>query len=250
MINKMGRKAIDISGQIFNNLLVLERDYNNPDKQHAYWMCQCQNCGKIKSIQGSRLSSGEIKSCNCIRPERIRDLTGQKFGLWTVLERDLDYSVHQKNSHTVYWKCQCECGTIRSIRADSLINGDSLSCGCNKYSKGEEKITQILCNNNINYEPQKLFDNCRFPDTNCMARFDFYLPDYNTLIEYDGKQHFESSNTGWNTKKNLEIIQKRDQFKNNWCKKNNIQLIRIPYIELRNITLEMLLPETSQYLIN
>lgn len=70
--------------------------------------------------------------------------------------------------------------------------------------------------------------------------FDFYLPEYNVCIEYDGIQHFEP--TRFNKKMTIEeandnfIQQKfRDEIKNNYCKNNNIKLLRIPYTEYDNI---------------
>ena len=67
-----------------------------------------------------------------------------------------------------------------------LGNGHKTSCGCLR-SKGEQKIIQILQENNILFEKEKTFENCFYPDTGGMCRFDFYLPDYNILIEYDGE---------------------------------------------------------------
>ena len=52
------------------------------------------------------------------------DLTGQKFGRWTVLEK-----APSKNK-AVYWICQCECGEIKEVKAASLRSGKSKSCGC------------------------------------------------------------------------------------------------------------------------
>lgn len=52
------------------------------------------------------------------------DLTGCRFGRWTVLERDLN------NKHDTAWICRCDCGTERSVRAICLINNRSKSCGC------------------------------------------------------------------------------------------------------------------------
>lgn len=52
------------------------------------------------------------------------NLKGKQFNRWTVLEFD---RVYNKNS---YWKCKCECGTIKSISGMSLKKGDSTSCGC------------------------------------------------------------------------------------------------------------------------
>lgn len=56
-------------------------------------------------------------------PAPAKDLTGQRFGLWTVLERD-------KTQAYVYWICHCDCGTVKSVRSMSLLNGGSQSCGC------------------------------------------------------------------------------------------------------------------------
>ena len=57
---------------------------------------------------------------------KIMDLTGQKFGRWTVLERDLS------KKGTAYWICECECGTKKSVCGSSLRGGVSSSCGCFK----------------------------------------------------------------------------------------------------------------------
>lgn len=242
-----GRKAVDITGVQFNNLIVLERDYDNSDKSHAYWKCQCQYCGKIKSIRGSKLRNGEVKSCPCVRPIRTKDLVGQHFGYWTVIERDIENILR---GHSAYWKCKCACGNIKSVRGDTLLNGESISCGCKKgISKGEELILTILAQNNIIFETQKTFDNCRFLESNCLARFDFYLSEYNCLIEFDGKQHFQADENGWNTKENLYMTKERDAFKNEWCKENNILLIRIPYWHLNDLCIKDLLPETSQFIL-
>ena len=58
------------------------------------------------------------------------DLTGKRFGHWTVIERD--DSIAKKN---IYWKCLCDCGTIRSVAGTSLRGGISVSCGCDKDLK-------------------------------------------------------------------------------------------------------------------
>lgn len=58
------------------------------------------------------------------------DLSGQRFGHWTVIERDNE--VKKKN---IYWKCKCDCGTVRSVAGTSLRSGISVSCGCDKDRK-------------------------------------------------------------------------------------------------------------------
>lgn len=62
-------------------------------------------------------------------------------------------------------------------------------------SKGEQLIYDILIENNLVFEQQKTFNNCINPKTNKKLRFDFYLPDYNCCIEYDGEQHYYFSNS-------------------------------------------------------
>jgi len=101
------------------------------------------------------------------------------------------------------WECKCECGNIITVFGKYLDNGHVISCGCIK-SSGETKIKKLLTELKIEFEAQKSFETCRFPDTNALARFDFYLPNYNCLIEYDGEQHFVSKNSGWSNDTKLE----------------------------------------------
>lgn len=60
------------------------------------------------------------------------------------------------------------------------------------------------------------------------------MPDYNIAIEYDGKQHFEDVYFG-GKESTLDYVKSNDKIKTEYCKNNNIKLIRIPYTELKNI---------------
>lgn len=108
-------------------------------------------------------------------------------------------------------------------------NGCSLCC----RSKGEQIIEKWLLNNNIHFEEQKKFNNLK------SKRFDFYLPLYNTCIEYDGAQHFFEKNQKTKNKDLAKIlfneVKRRDEEKTLFCSENKIRLIRIPFTELRNI---------------
>lgn len=102
---------------------------------------------------------------------------------------------------------------------------------CN-VSKGELLITNILKNLNVNYITQKKFNNCRYKNT---LPFDFYLPDYNMCIEFDGEQHFKEHKI-WGQEKFFNT-KRNDEIKNIYCKENNINLIRIRYDENINYKL-------------
>jgi len=106
---------------------------------------------------------------------------------------------------------------------------------CNN-SKGERGIEEYLLENNINFEKQKRFKECRHKRP---LPFDFYLPDYNICIEYDGEQHYKLTRfRGISVKKAKENFKEqpiKDAIKDKYCEDNNIKLIRIPYTEFEKI---------------
>lgn len=244
-------KLIDLTGKKFNRLTVLRKDTERKTNNGSYWICQC-DCGKIKSVKSSSLRRGEVQSCGCLRNEKVYEkmqeldyidhLEGQRFGKLTVLSKDHEET--KKHNNAVYWKCQCDCGKIKSIRGNNLKRKDenrTVSCGCYHRSVGETNILILLSENNINF-----IDQYRFVDFNKMP-YDFAIIENNKiirLIEFDGEQHFKETSGNWEP---LEKIQERDSVKNQYAKEHNIPLVRIPYWERDNITLEMLLG--NQYLI-
>lgn len=95
---------------------------------------------------------------------------------------------------------------------------------CNE-SCGEKQVRQWLYNYHIEYIPQKIFDNCK---NNRPLPFDFYLPKYNTCIEYDGEQHFKPIDY-FGGEDEFKQRQHNDEIKSQYCLDNNIHLLRIPY---------------------
>lgn len=190
----------------------------------AYWVCQC-DCGNIVEVSGTNLRQGQ-KACS-VSCSMTQDKTGEVYGKLTVIQQ-LPNNM---------WKCKCECGNYVLVSGKSLLQGHRLSCGCLR-SQGEAKLNSILDELNIKYETQKTFENCRFEDTKGLARFDFYLPEYNILIEYDGEQHYVSKDSGWSNEEQLAYTKQHDEYKNLWCKQNNITLIRIPYYDLEKLNEE------------
>ena len=113
---------------------------------------------------------------------------------------------------------------------------DGERCPVCNSSKGEKRISLFLKENNINYEAQKSFKECSYKR---MLPFDFYLPDYDICIEYDGQQHYNTIDFSGKNQKRAEEQFKQTQIKDNiktqYCLDHNIKLIRIPYWEFKNI---------------
>ena len=194
---------------------------------------KCSYCGKDFITEISSVGKGLTKSCGCLHSKTSKkktfiDITGQRFGKLVA-----KYEVGSTKDGRSIWYCECDCGGHKEVVGKLLRNGHTHSCGCSN-SKGNVKVKQCLEQLQLSFEEEKTFEDC-YTFKGYPYYFDFYLPDYNCCIEYDGKQHY----VGWpidNKRASVEYIQKNDQIKTDYCKNNNIKLIRIPYTEFDNIT--------------
>lgn len=107
------------------------------------------------------------------------------------------------------------------------------------YSNGERKIKGILDANNIFYLIEYSFKDCSNPKTGKRLRFDFYLPNNNILIEFDGEQHYKATG-GWNNKDAFKERVLRDSIKDLYVNEHYIKLIRIPYWDLDKLNYQYL----------
>lgn len=179
-------KALDLTNKRFGKLVALQRAPKRNDK-YTRWICQC-DCGNICEVRTDYLTSQHTISCGCEKQKCFftNHIDNQKFGKLTVLEQ---YGSDSK-------LCICDCGNKVIVKTYNLMNGNTQSCGCLK-SKGELKINTLLNKMLITYKTQYSFDDCRFPNTNKLAYFDyaiFHNDKLLCLIEYDGAQHYY----GWN----------------------------------------------------
>ena len=225
----------DLTGKVFGYLTVLKPTEERSNGS-IIWECQCE-CGKICYIPTSNLSREHTRSCGCktykISGDKLRlKLKGKKFGKLTVIEELPSKNLESK------WLCQCECGNKIEATGWHLTKGIVQSCGC-LISKGEFKIRELLISANIPFTTQAIFEDCLSPK-NKKLRFDFYI-DNKYLIEFDGEQHYMKEPNQIFSIEDLEKIKLYDEIKNQWCKKNNIPLIRIKFDRLENLTLEDLL---------
>jgi very-short-patch-repair endonuclease len=104
--------------------------------------------------------------------------------------------------------------------------------GC-KESKGETRIRVFLEINSIEFIPQHSYEDCKYKNK---LLFDFYLPKYGLIVEFDGKQHYEPiEGLHGRPDYDFDYQQLKDKIKNEYCSKNNIPLLRIPYTSINNI---------------
>lgn len=234
-IKTCGECNKNLIGQKFGRLLVLEK--GKKDKaQHQYYICKC-DCGNICEINSDNLRRGLTKSCGCLHSEithknTFKDITGQKFGKLTAINYEI------KNSK-VYWKCKCDCGNEILVFLGHLQNGHTTSCGCDKSSKGEKEIASLLDAANLNYIHDKQYFKDLILPSGGIGRYDYIILDKNNapqrIIEFDGEQHFKDC---WSSVENVKL---NDEVKNKYAFEHNIPIVRIPYWERNNITLDMLM---------
>ena len=126
-------KLIDLQNKRFGDLVVIKRGPNTPDNK-VQWFCQC-DCGNIILRTSKTLRNGTT-NCGCKKRTTVKDLTDQKFGRLTVIER---YGSDKNNKAT--WVCLCECGKSVVIRGSDLTSGKIKSCGCLKTELLSEDLT-------------------------------------------------------------------------------------------------------------
>lgn len=237
----MGVK-IDMIGKTFGLLTVKEELPERRDYRKIVYRCVCE-CGNERDVLGENLRGGITTSCGCMaNANRKLDIIGHKYNLLTVLE-----PTDRRCGHSVVHKCLCECGNIAYVSTTDLRTGNTKSCGCLK-SKGESKISLLLYQHNIDFEKEY---SVRINEN--YYRFDFCIKNTDGtikyLIEYDGIQHFKTKTGGWNNENSLKDVKRRDNIKNEYCKNNNIPLIRIPYTHYNDITIEDLMLDSTNFLI-
>lgn len=245
-------------GDHFGRWTVLEINVYNPNskakKPIKMAKCQCQ-CGIIRYKEFRDLYDGRSLSCGCLRTEQVIERNKQKgeiplgtrFGKLTVIE-DLGYRTQSRGKRVRWSKCKCDCGNIIEVLNNNLRTGGTQSCGCIK-SRGETVIKKLLIDNNINFATEYSFNDL-VSSAGYPLKFDFAIFKDNQLyelIEFDGRQHYQGPDASWKQSYSLEELQFRDNQKNEYCKNHNIPLIRIPYFDIGNISLQTLNLENFNY---
>jgi hypothetical protein len=116
-----GNQKIDLTGQKFGKLLVIE-EMPERKKKHIVWLCRCE-CGTVVEVRTGTLRKGEATHCGCSLPiKEAKDLTNKTYGRLTALK------IVERTP--VKWECQCICGNKKIVGSAELVSGNTQSCGC------------------------------------------------------------------------------------------------------------------------
>lgn len=183
----------------------------------------CPIHGEFKQTPNAHLGGSGCLKCSYIKRN---EKTTEQFIKEAKLthKNKYDYSMAKYDGAKKKIKIICPIHGIFEQTPTNHISGKQ-GCPLCKKSHGELTIENFFKNNNIIYEPQKRFNNCKYIKP---LPFDFYIPEYNTCIEFDGKQH-EKSIKYFGGNIEFEKRKIKDKIKTEYCKANNIPLIRISY---------------------
>lgn len=206
--------------------ILLSKEYKNNKTELEI---QCNDCGNIFHMRFNNFKDGKHR-CECKSKPLVLTYEYVKNYIESCGYKLLSKEYKNNSTYLLVW-----CGNSNhkpyKVKFNNFKDCNSRCPECNTNSKGEEKIKEILIKYNIKFNPQYLFNDCR--NTRPLP-FDFYLPQYNIAIEYDGRQHYKLDCFNMNLL-DLMNLKYNDNKKTQYCNDNNIKLIRIPYWDFNNI---------------
>lgn len=226
-----------------------ELKYNNPTIEllsenvevNGTVTFRCKQCGNVWDTDHAEIYFSGRSICPvCARKNKVMLQTKTDDEFRKELNEKLPHIilistyVNSKTPVTLY--CTKHNYSYVSMPQSVLNNKNGCPKCVPKYC--ENLVAKYLDSKNIRYIREYKFDDCidkrRLP-------FDYYLPDYNSIIEYDGEDHYMPINRNKRGEQSsidkLKYIQNHDRIKTTYCANHNIHLIRIPYWEKDQIDL-------------
>lgn len=219
-----------VENYLKDNQLIMVGEYKN-NLTPIEFMCEKH---KDKGIQKMNWSTIRKSPCPCkyCKSTDTRAKTDEQFKEEIRDLKNPNIEVIGKYTrHHEKIECKCnKCGRTIYLRPDHIRRG--IGCGQCTKSIGEDRVEQFLLRNNILYKREYRFHDCIRVQRS--LPFDFYIPNINTAIEFDGIQHFQAVDK-FRGKENFKELKLNDEFKTNYCKENNINLIRISYKDIDRV---------------
>ena len=184
-------------------------------------------CNKIYKVRpGDFIQGYRCPYCSKVKPKMYKEDLFKR-----IPDIDKDYIAEDvSNFKTVHSKIKIRhltCDRVFEKSFNNFRNGQRCTlCSIeNNESKAVLEIEKILNESSIIYEKEKVLPIKYKRHLRC----DFYIPDLDLYIEYDGKQHYKYEKNGYFNKNRFKIIKERDKLKDDYFKDNNLNFIRIPY---------------------
>lgn len=178
----------------------------------------CYKCGKVSMANKQRFDRDELVELFCKQFGDIYDYS---------LFNEGDY---KRKSDKI--KVICKKHGVFEVSVSNHLYQHS-GCPRCKRSFGEEKISQYLTKNHIEFVEQYRIGNEDLFCKNSVLIVDFYLPKYNTIIEFNGIQHYKE--TPMFNMRSLSEQMERDDAVRIYCKNHMVNLIEIPYTDIDKI---------------
>ena len=213
---KCSAKEKDYKKKLGNKNIMLLDNYVNMREKVLH---KCKSCNLefitspksvLNSINGCPSCSGKLFSI-----EKYKSLLPNNIKLLSVEYKGSLY----KHNHIC-----TDCNTEFETKPNYILHMGTNCPVCSK-SKGERKIIEFLDIIDIDYKKEYIVE-----IENKKLRFDFYIDEIKTFIEYDGIQHFKPVEL-FGGESYFKDIQINDNLKNMWCEENEFGLIRVPYYD-------------------
>lgn len=223
-------EIIEEKGYIFKNF-----GYDESNKKYLISVT-CNSCGQVFTKPWTDF----IKKNSCPYCENKQRMNTE--GLKAILPSEYELLSEYKDCSTPVL-VRHECGFIWKTRPKGLVNRTGCPKCNKKISKGEQKIMNFLDKNYVSYQYQ-----VSFPwQSNLKRKYDFYLPEYNCIIEYQGQQHYKEVSI---FRQSLSEQKQIDKEKKQEALDNNYNFLEIGFFDfdiIEQILAKIISSTTSHY---
>ena len=214
--NKYDYSLVNITDKKLTIICPIHGEFQQLRRAHILNKSGCPTCGKVSAAAKTKLPKEEfVKKAN--------DTHNNRYTYDNVVYQ----GAHKKVSIT----CPAH-GDFSVTPANHWNKGVGCpSCFNSNPSKGEVKIYDWLTEHNILFEFQKSFPDLYYKSKNGRLKYDFYIPDQNLLIEFDGEYHYTpiSFSKSTSAAEQFLLTQTRDRLKTEYAEKNGYKLLRIRF---------------------
>lgn len=237
------------SGKLSNDLFMERLNKYNPNVEpleeykgrHVKILCLCKiHNREWRTYPGELYNGSGCPECCSERLHKALSLSQDDFVIrLEKVNPDIEVLGEYINNQTNI-ECRCKkCGYVWYPKPNNLLYGKTTGCPkCQSYSKGEDRIQEYLESNHIQYTIHKTYPDLLGIGGKKLS-FDFYLHDYNLLVEYQGQQHENPTTFGnmsvEDARKQFETQQEHDRRKYEYAKTHGINMLEIWYYNFNNI---------------